>query len=54
MKSGNLITMKFDTFSIDKLSGTVGNREMTWKNPSNIFTIDINEIECVIIKKVLF
>lgn len=54
LKSGQLFTMKFQEFEISKLSGTKGSREMDFKNPSSSFTVDLNEIEAVIIKNVLF
>lgn len=54
MKSGNSFTMKFDRFSIDKLSSNKDNREMNYKNAESNFTVDISEIECVITKKVWF
>lgn len=54
MKSGNVITLKFTKFKISKLSGTKGNRNMDYENASKSFTIDIDEIECVTFKKVLF
>ena len=47
MKSGNKITVRFKTFTIDKLSGNT-NRSMNWTGNKN-FTIDIDEIEAVII-----
>lgn len=54
MKSGNVITIKFDSFEITKLTGTKENRRMEYKNPSVPFTLDIDEIEAVTLKKVLF
>ena len=54
MKSGNVITLKFTKFQISKLSGTKGNRNFDYENASKSFTIDIDEIECVTFKKVLF
>lgn len=54
MKSGNKFTMKFKVFEISKLSSNKTGREMSWKESSSGFTIDVDEIEAVIIKKVLF
>ena len=49
MKSGNVFTIKFKKFEITKLSGSQKNRELTYDSPSNAFTLDVDEIECVII-----
>jgi len=54
MKSGNKFSMKFKEFDITKLSGSIGKREMNFKGQSDVFTIDIDEVEAVIIEKVLF
>jgi hypothetical protein len=49
MKSGNQIEMGFDSFEISKLSGK-GDRSIEWKGSSSLFTIDVDQIECCIIK----
>jgi hypothetical protein len=49
LKSGNVFSLKFESFEISKLSGGNGNREMTYKGAEKIFTVDIDNIECVII-----
>lgn len=49
MKSGNVFSLKFKEFEISKLSGSQGNREMTYKGNEKAFTLDVNEIEAVII-----
>lgn len=54
MKSGNVFSVKFKEFEITKLSSSNGQRQMSYKEASNKFTVDIDEIEAVIIKKVLF
>lgn len=50
MKSGNSFDIEFDEFEISKLSGE-GQRTMEWKNSSHNFTVDVNEIEAVIINQ---
>ena len=49
MKSGNVFSLKFKEFEISKLSGNKENREMTYKGNEKAFTVDIDQIECVII-----
>tara|TARA_R110000822_G_scaffold151815_1_gene290970 strand:+ start:458 stop:643 length:186 start_codon:yes stop_codon:yes gene_type:complete len=49
LKSGNVFSLKFKKFEISKLSGSQGKRKMTYEEPEKVFTIDINEIECVVI-----
>ena len=49
MKSGNVFSLKFEEFEISKLSGTKGNREFSYKGAEKPFTIDIDQIECVVI-----
>lgn len=49
LKSGNVFSLKFDKFEISKLSGSKGKREMNYENAEKTFTIDIDEIECVVI-----
>ncbi len=54
MKSGKTIVMKFDKFEISKLSGTIGNRKMTYTNEKAVFSMDIDAIEFVSIKKTFY
>jgi hypothetical protein len=49
MKSGNVFLLKFKEFEISKLSSSKGNREMTYKGNEKTFTVDIDQIECVVI-----
>jgi hypothetical protein len=49
MKSGNSFSLEFEDFEMSKLSGSKGKREMKYKKPSKVFTIDIDEIEAVIV-----
>lgn len=49
MKSGNVFSLKFKEFEISNLSGSQGNREMTYKGNEKVFTLDVDEIEAVII-----
>jgi len=49
MKSGNSFSLEFEDFEMSKLSGSKGKREMKYKKPSKGFTIDIDEIEAVIV-----
>jgi hypothetical protein len=49
MKSGNVFSLKFDSFEISKLSSSVGNREMKYEGNEKTFTIDIDQIECCIL-----
>lgn len=59
MKSGNSFSLKFKEFEISKLSiNEPNNRELTYKLSYLFnrygFTVDIAEIEAVIMKKVIF
>ena len=49
MKSGNSFSLEFEDFEMSKLSGSKGEREMNYKQPSKGFTIDLDEIEAVIV-----
>ena len=49
MKSGNVFSLKFKEFEISKLSGSEGDRVMTYEGNEKTFTVDIDQIECVII-----
>ena len=51
LKSGSIVTMRFKKFEITKLSGTLGKREMDFDGSSETFTIDVDELEAVVIKK---
>jgi hypothetical protein len=51
LKSGSIITMRFKKFEITKLSGTLGKRKMTSEGKPGEFTIDVDELEAVVIKK---
>lgn len=51
MKSGNDFVVKAKDFSITKLSGTVGKRSMSLNSDFTV-TIDIDEIEAVIVKEI--
>jgi hypothetical protein len=51
LKSGSIVTMRFKKFEITKLSGTLGEREMDFYGNSETFTIDVDELEAVVIKK---
>ena len=47
-KSGNQLSVNFTRFEITKLS-VDGDLEMNYEGQSKTFTIDLNELECVII-----
>ncbi len=49
MKSGSVFSLKFDKFSIGKLSATKGERHMEYSGEEKAFTIDLDELECCII-----
>jgi hypothetical protein len=49
MKSGNVFSLKFKEFEISKLSGSEGDRGMTYEGNEKTFTVDLDQIECVII-----
>tara|TARA_R110000772_G_scaffold253692_1_gene369431 strand:- start:322 stop:528 length:207 start_codon:yes stop_codon:yes gene_type:complete len=49
MKSGNVIKLKFISFEIDKLSGNKGNRKLNYDGCSDGFTVDLDEIEFLVI-----
>lgn len=49
MKSENVFSLKFEEFEISKISGSQGIRKMTYKGNEKVFTLDIDEIEAVII-----
>ena len=49
MKSGNVFSLKFKEFEISKLSGSEGDRVMTYEGNEKTFTVDLDQIECVII-----
>ena len=52
LKSGAIIEMKFIDFEITKLSGSRGDRTMSWKNSEHSISIDIDDISAVIIKSI--
>ena len=54
LSSGQTMIVKFDEFSMSRLSGTKGNRTMSCKGGDRKFTIDLDEIVAVEMKKVLF
>lgn len=53
MKSGNKVSFKCDTFEISKLSSNKV-REASWSEANVEISVDLNEVEAVTFKKVLF
>lgn len=51
MKSGNVFSLKFKEFEISTLSGSKGNRTMTYSGNKKPFTIDVSEVEAVVFNK---
>jgi hypothetical protein len=51
LKSGSIFTMRFKEFEISRLTSTLGKRKMTFGGESRGFTIDVDELEAVVIKK---
>jgi hypothetical protein len=49
MKSGNSFSLEFEEFEMSKLSGSKKGREMKYKTPSKGFTIDLDEVEAVVV-----
>ena len=52
LKSGNSITLKFNSFEITKLSGSVGKRTLKFADCEASFSIDADEIDAVIIRDI--
>lgn len=52
MKSGNVIYIRVGSIGCVRLSGSIENREIEWhKGNFRKMTIDVDEIECIIIKE---
>ena len=49
MKSGSVITLRFTEFEINRFDGSKA-RDMIWKGNEFAFTIDMDEIEAVVMK----
>ena len=48
-KSGNQMSVSFTKFEISKLSGNDEELKMSYGGQSKTFTVDLDELECVII-----
>ena len=53
MKSGNVFSLKFREFSITRLSGSRGERNMEYEGCETTFTVDVDQIEAVVVEDVV-
>ena len=54
LSSGQIVEIKCQKFTIDKLTGTKGNRQLKIEKPNKVWTIDIDEVHAVTSEWCLF